>query len=203
MKRALAERVKQDRLGSPVETPSSSGVIPSHEASFTAKSSPSENCSTIAIVSNKDVQMVDPNHRDTPSLSPTVTSHTCPPQSADEAISMPPSSLKKRPRSPPNDTTSGNVASYTEEPAKKRSGKPLKSNDSDSEDESDPTSGSFYLKHQNAALASELYAYRRRIYLLERERGWRRRECGVVGDRIRVLEGVCRGMEEELGLVSA
>jgi streptomycin 6-kinase len=74
----------------------------------------------------------------------------------------------------------------------------VKSGD-DSEDE---TSGAFYLQHQNHALASELYGYRRRIYLLEREREWRRRECGVVSGRVRILEGCWRGMEEGLGLVS-
>ncbi|MGA0861040.1 MAG: hypothetical protein ACO3R2_15860 [bacterium] len=198
MKRALAERVKQERLGSPVETPSANGA--SHQT-FVAKPPPelSANLSS----NGGNVSQVD----HIPQPSSTATSHPNPPQSMDTgpdpSTSQP--SVKKRPRSP-NATSSGNISSFTEEPARKRPGRPRKSTpaapESDSDDEGDPTRGPFYLKHQNAALASELYAYRRRIYLLEREREWRRKECGVVGERVRMLDGVWRGMEEWLGLVS-
>ena len=195
MKRALAERVKQERLGSPVETPSNGAA---HQT-FT-KPSP-QLSSTLINNGNGDVCMEEKNYQEIPRQS--LTPHSLPPPQ-DTTTSSATSTIKKRPRSP-NATSSGNITSYTEEPAKKRPGRPPKSQtkmDSDSDDEADPTSGPFYLKSQNAALAGELYAYRRRIYLLEREREWRRRECGVVGERIRVLEGVWRGMEEGLGLVS-
>ena len=193
MKRALAERVKQEQLGSPVETPSNGAA---HQA---FAKPPPELSSTLINNGNGDVCMEEKNYQEIPRQS--LTPRTAPPQ--DTTASAPPT-IKKRPRSP-NATSSGNITSFTEEPAKKRPGRPPKSQtkvESDSDEEADPTSGPFYLKSQNAALAGELYAYRRRIYLLEREREWRRRECGVVGERVRILEGVWRGMEEGLGLVS-
>lgn len=197
MKRALAERVKQERLGSPVETPSSNGAA--HQT-LAAKPPPELSSNLLNGGNSASADHI-------PRRPSAESSHPNPPQSMDTEPDDPPTSVKKRPRSP-NATSSGNVSSYTEEPAKKRPGRPRKSTsapaapDSDSEGEADPTGGPFYLKHQNAALASELYAYRRRIYLLEREREWRRKECGVVGEKVRVLEGVWRGMEEGLGLVS-
>ena len=67
------------------------------------------------------------------------------------------------------------------------------------DDEGDDSNSSFYLKHQNQSLASELYAYRRKIYLLEKERDYRRKECRIAGKRIGELKGAWRGIEEALG----
>lgn len=194
MKRALAERVKQERLGSPVATPSNSNGVTASPQTFSAKSPP-EFSNYTNNGGNGDLIMGGQQHNQA------IPRHPAPPQDVN-------SSIKKRPRSP-NAESSGNITTYTAEPAKKRPGRPRKNaaapqrdEDTDSDDEADATKGPFYLKHQNAALASELYAYRRRIYLLEREREWRRRECGLVGERVRILEGVWRGMEEGLGLVS-
>jgi len=194
MKRALAERVKQERLGSPVATPSNSNGMTAPPQTFPAKSPP-EHSNYSSNSGNGDVMMGGQQHNQS------IPRHPAPPQDVNSAI-------KKRPRSP-NAESSGNVTTYTAEPAKKRPGRPRKNatapqrnEDTDSDDEADATKGPFYLKHQNAALASELYAYRRRIYLLEREREWRRKECGVVGERVRILEGVWRGMEEGLGLAT-
>ncbi|KAL7463511.1 hypothetical protein ACHAXS_003873, partial [Conticribra weissflogii] len=47
--------------------------------------------------------------------------------------------------------------------------------------------------------ASELYAYRRRIYLLERERAYRRRECRLAEKKMREVAGIWRGMEMAIG----
>ena len=120
MKRALAERVKQEQLGSPIESPPS--------APFSAK------------------------HPIEPVPSHASSSHSAPPQSVDTS-SAPES--KKRPRSP-NAQSSGNLSTYSE-PSKKRPGRPRKNASSnqaaqsDSEEEADPTSGPFFLKHQNVA----------------------------------------------------
>jgi hypothetical protein len=119
---------------------------------------------------------------------------------------------KKRPRSPPDAFGSGNEAAYRSSqnddngatPNGRGSGRPRKSSsaarqDQDSADEEDVENSSFFLKLQNASLASELYAYRRRIYLLEREREFRRKECRVAGRKIGELGGVWRGLECAIG----
>lgn len=123
---------------------------------------------------------------------------------------------KKRPRSPPNAASSGNASAYQSSqsrnhdennysasgaaPKGRPPSRPRKSSGKqDSSDDDDEADSSFYLKHQNSSLASELYAYRRRIYLLEREREFRRRECRVAGHKIGELSGVWRGLEAALG----
>eukprot|EP00585_Thalassiosira_rotula_P001820 CAMPEP_0196136302 /NCGR_PEP_ID=MMETSP0910-20130528/4652_1 /TAXON_ID=49265 /ORGANISM="Thalassiosira rotula, Strain GSO102" /LENGTH=1010 /DNA_ID=CAMNT_0041396567 /DNA_START=337 /DNA_END=3366 /DNA_ORIENTATION=- len=124
-------------------------------------------------------------------------------------------SSKKRPRSsPPNSSSSGNTTAYLSKksgddesnaaaatPKGRGPGRPRKSavkhHDSSDEDEADNTS--FYLKQQNVSLASELYAYRRRIYLMEREREYRRRECRVAGHKIGELGAVWKGLESAVG----
>ncbi len=123
---------------------------------------------------------------------------------------------KKRPRSPtgaPDASGSGNEAAYRTSQNDDRGaapnngrgpGRPRKSasstrQDQDSADEEDVENSSFYLKLQNASLASELYAYRRRIYLLERERELRRKECRIAGRKIGELSGVWRGLECAIG----
>mmetsp|Transcript_6260 Transcript_6260/g.10867 ORF Transcript_6260/g.10867 Transcript_6260/m.10867 type:complete len:1006 (+) Transcript_6260:325-3342(+) len=122
-------------------------------------------------------------------------------------------SSKKRPRSPPNASTSGNTTAYrsqkscdennatTATPKGRGPGRPRKSavKQPDSSDEDEADNSSFYLKQQNAGLTSELYSYRRRIYLLEREREFRRKECRVAGYKIGELGGVWKGLESAIG----
>lgn len=124
------------------------------------------------------------------------------------------SSSKKRPRSPPNAASSGNTKAYqsrktsdnektTSTPKGRGPGRPrknaVKQQQVESSDEEDAENSSFYLKQQNVALASELYAYRRRIYLLEREREFRRKECRVAGYKIGELGSVWKGLESAIG----
>jgi hypothetical protein len=135
---------------------------------------------------------------------------------------------KKRPRSPPNASSSGNTAAYQSSsllssscdnndddtaaastPKSRGPGRPRKSASSttatttrqehDSTDDDDADNSGFYLKLQNASLASELYSYRRRIYLLEREREYRRRECRMASRKIGELGGVWKGLECAIG----
>lgn len=125
---------------------------------------------------------------------------------ATNTITSSSSPSKKRPRSP-NAISSGNVSTFqaqkssddenvsTPKGRRQRSKHSANSDDEDGED----SNSSFYLKHQNQSLASELYAYRRKIYLLEKERDYRRKECRVAGKRIGELRGAWRGIEEALG----
>mmetsp|Transcript_35598 Transcript_35598/g.81380 ORF Transcript_35598/g.81380 Transcript_35598/m.81380 type:complete len:973 (-) Transcript_35598:68-2986(-) len=180
MKRALAERVKQE-FGDPVlQAPASSpsaygnGVAPHHHGHHSKV--PKLEAGQIASSSSA-------SRHTSLSGSMTAQGHAPP--------LIPPVS-KKRPRSPPNADSSGNVEAY-QSTGKARGGKPGASDD----DEDDKSA--FFLKHQNSALASELYAYRRRIYLLEREREYRRKECRAVDGLVREVRSSWRGLEEAIG----
>lgn len=113
---------------------------------------------------------------------------------------------KKRPRSP-NASSSGNVSAFQAQKSSdddndstlKGSRHRSKQSANSDDEEGDDSNSTFYLKHQNQSLASELYAYRRKIYLLEKERDYRRKECRIAGKRIGELRGVWRGLEEALG----
>ena len=186
MKRALAARVKEE-MGDPTAVPSSGPAAPPSSLSVGYNGS-----GTAAANAHPPSKM--PIKRELPQ---------CPSSSA--------TASKKRPRSPPpNSAASGNEAAYRsskapQEPASKRGpGRPRKTpakkyDSSDDDDEEGADTTSFYLKNQNAALGSELYAYRRRIYLLEREREHRRKECRMAGYKICELGGVWRGLECALG----
>ena len=143
MKRALAERVKQEQLSSPVETP------PTTAHAFSAKPPPNER--SAKLTGSMDVPMGDAstagvtgqNFSTIPRRSPppisthlALPSHAAPPQSTEaqsieSQLTMPPSAVsssavKKRPRSP-NALSSGNVTSFqSEEAPKKRPGRPRK-----------------------------------------------------------------------------
>ena len=59
----------------------------------------------------------------------------------------------------------------------------------------DSDQSAFYLRHQNKALASELYQFKFMIGLLENEREKRRIECREIGNSVKELEGAWRGVE--------
>ena len=59
-------------------------------------------------------------------------------------------------------------------------------------------SSAFFLKHQNKALASELYQYRHTIGLLTRERETRRLECRKISEFVKQLVCVWDTVQEEL-----
>jgi len=59
-------------------------------------------------------------------------------------------------------------------------------------------SSAFFLKHQNKALASELYQYRHMIGLLSKERDKRRQECRKISNCLKELVGVWDMLEGEL-----
>ena len=180
MKRALAERVKQE-FGDPVlQAPASSpsaygnGVAPQHHG---------HQAKVPKLEAGQVASSSAASHDTSLSGSMTAQGHTPP---------LNPPVSKKRPRSPPNAASSGNVEAF-QSSGKARDGK-QGANDDDEDDKS-----AFFLKHQNSALASELYAYRRRIYLLEREREYRRKECRVVDGLVGEVRSSWRGLEEAIG----
>lgn len=67
---------------------------------------------------------------------------------------------------------------------------------SDDEDESQQTS--FFLKHQNRALASELKALQYQLSLLEGERSYRRQQCRIASQALNSLQATWTQMETEL-----
>lgn len=67
---------------------------------------------------------------------------------------------------------------------------------SDDEDESQQTS--FFLKHQNRALASELKALQYQLSLLENERFYRRKQCRIASQSLNSLQATWTQMETEL-----
>lgn len=216
MKRALAERVKQD-MGDPIVPPSAppssspmgfAGVNGVH-GSGGAEHPPSK------------IPRLDP----VPPVS--ASPQDLLPQTAVGGVGITSSSeihahmaSKKRPRSP-NVESSGNMTAYQSQKrpshdadnnngatsaTKRGPGRPRKSasssalkqeNGSSDDDEADKSS--FYLKRQNVSLAAELYAYRRRIYLLEREREFRRKECRSAERKIGELDGIWKGIESAIG----
>lgn len=99
----------------------------------------------------------------------------------------------------PNNGSNGRVGPGRPRKSAMRDDNSNNNGSADPGDEEEVENSSFYLKLQNASLASELYAYRRRIYLLEREREFRRKECRIAGRKIGELGGAWRGLECAIG----
>lgn len=223
MKRALAKRVEQE-MGEPIVSPNAppSSLPMGYTGMNGAHGGTSHPPSKIprrpnaAMASASSSLPLDPVSASPRELPQSVAGGVGISSSCSDIHTMP---NKKRPRSspqrpPPNSSSSGNRKAYQSHkrssddennataPKKRGPGRPRKSAvkqqvESSDEDEADTTS--FYLKQQNNSLGSELYAYRRRIYLLEREREFRRKECRVAGHKIGQLGGVWRGLECAIG----
>lgn len=71
---------------------------------------------------------------------------------------------------------------------------------SDDDSDSDQPKKSFYLKHQNSALASELKQLQYKVRLLEEERDYRRRQCEEAEAVLQTLEATWTKMEYALQL---
>ena len=254
MKRALAERVKQE-VGDEVRHPpcappeyhhhGMNGGVTSIVGDFRVGG---VNSPSLSLSSGMTFQPVSASPRDNQINN---TSSSSGKETLPMEVQMP-STLsatdttsttvnKKRPRSPPDAYDSGNGVAYSRSSSQNGEsnssnggvvngamttssssatlnngnngrvgpGRPRKSEmrddnsnnygPADGGDEEEVENSSFYLKLQNASLASELYAYRRRIYLLEREREFRRKECRVAGRKIGELSGAWRGLECAIG----
>jgi len=199
MKRALSQRIKQDNgdVPGPSAPPDYTGMNGHSGGGGSPDQPPSKIPRTNVTTSNNMAP-----------ISAASSSHAGLPQS----VGM------KRPRSPPNTSSSGNVDAYqssqkprsnensnsttatTPTPAAPQgSGRRKRSTIKQDSSDDEGDDGAFYLKQQNSSLAAELYAYRRRIYLLEREREARRKECRVAENKIGKLNGVWKGIESAIG----
>jgi E3 ubiquitin-protein ligase BRE1 len=67
-----------------------------------------------------------------------------------------------------------------------------------SDDEDETQQSSFFLKHQNRALASELKALQYQLSLLESERSYRRQQCRIASQALNSLQATWTQMETEL-----
>jgi hypothetical protein len=67
------------------------------------------------------------------------------------------------------------------------------------EDQEDPNSSAFFLKHQNRALASELRSVKYQLVRLERERDYRRAQCLEAVENLNTLQSIWTQLESSLG----
>jgi hypothetical protein len=100
------------------------------------------------------------------------------------------SNPKKRSLPPSGSNTPTNNSSVLTSPLQ------LPTVDEEEDDEqNEVTNTKFYLKHQNRALASELYKYKHAIAILEQERNVRREECKLINGAMRDIVSYWNGME--------
>lgn len=85
-------------------------------------------------------------------------------------------------------------------PKSKQSMKRQRSSQTSPDDDDDTDKSSFFLKHQNAALASELQQLRYQFKLLEKEREFRRAQCELANQSLHSLEATWNAMEVALQL---
>jgi hypothetical protein len=67
--------------------------------------------------------------------------------------------------------------------------------DEENDEDNERTNTKFFLKHQNRALASEMFKYKHAIRLLEKERDIRREECKLINGTMRNIVSNWNGME--------
>lgn len=82
----------------------------------------------------------------------------------------------------------------------KQSMKRQRSSQAAADDDDDTEKSAFFLKHQNAALASELQLLRYQLQLLEKERHFRRTQCQEASQALHSLEATWNAMEVALQL---
>jgi hypothetical protein len=173
MKRALAERAKQQSETGHAATASANGLGPAAPVAVTSAGQPPRK---IPRVENKNGGQQAPPQQRVVKAEPI----TIPSQQA---------STTTTPRPSPSGT-----------PREKRTSmKRQRSNAALAAEEEDDSSG-FYLKHQNKALASELKGLQYQLRLLEKERNLRRQQCHDAGEALQALENTWTQMEVALQL---
>jgi len=70
--------------------------------------------------------------------------------------------------------------------------------DNEEDEENEATNTKFFLKHQNKALASELFKYKHAMTMLENERDMRREECKLINGALKDIVANWNGMEGAL-----
>jgi len=214
MKRALAERAKQQGDGQQRLNISSSGKVDQmHSSSVrTSNTSVGESATLVAVA------------MDAPSNPPSSPPQKIPrgekgqfvrrspmpqSQSSPHSTSAQLKTKNNTTRTPPPQYQSNNTSSSSSKTLKRPRNdnsqfSPPESTRDQEVTPSDNDDGDFYLRHQNQALASELYAYKRKISLLERERSHRRCSYSEIGESLKMMGSSWAGVEEGiLGCIGA
>jgi len=178
MKRALAERAKQSGLPNGVGMATSS----MQEKSMPSSVSPTPN-GPLSVPASGETSSNNANRSSTTPQRPTVpkpqaTLSSQPPQKTTKvqekkASSTPTTKTKTTPAKAALSHRAGS-ASSSPRPKKRARESAVKLEE---EDEDDSNAASFYLRHQNRALASELRSVKYQLMRLEREREHRRTQC--------------------------
>lgn len=211
MKRALAARAKHDPsglaqpIGGPIGGPMAGNVVTSSPPQPPLKMTKFENnqdegprgseishqmtTEPIRFSSSQPVLQLSPTVVPVPMQQPTEKNASC-------------LEDKTQPNLLPTGTAPKSMDQGTANNSKsKNSMKRQRSSQSgvDDEDQSDENSA-FFLKHQNAALASELQQLRYQLQLLEAERDFRRKQCQDACQALHSLEATWNAMEVALQL---
>jgi len=185
MKRALAERAKQSGLPNGVGT--ALGAV--QEKSLPT---PTPNTSSVP-ASGSSSSINNGTFRITPVSRLQIPPSSQPPQKIPKVEIKPPTtiggSLKVTQSTRP---TSASTSPRQKKRARESS---IKLED---EDEDDSNATSFYLKHQNRALASELRSVKYQLVRVERERDYRRTQCMQAVQSLNALHGTWEKVETAL-----
>jgi hypothetical protein len=127
------------------------------------------------------------------------------PSSSTVQVKKPTTTTAPAPAPAPAPPVKQNALSTTPKPNKPGPGRPSMkrqraSQSSSSAADDDDETGAFFLKHQNAALSSELQQLRYQFSLLEKERDFRRTQCQDASQVLQSLEATWTAMEVALQL---
>jgi hypothetical protein len=198
MKRALAERAKQSGL------PNGVGLTPvALQEKSLPTSTPPNNNNTSSIpgsASSSGNSSISINNRTVSRLQVPPSSSLPPPQKISKVNIKPTTtsgggggSIKVTTQSPRPTSTAASTSSPR--PKKRSRESPVKLED---EDEDDSNATSFYLRHQNRALASELRSVKYQLVRLERERDYRRTQSMQAVQSLNTLHSIWESVESAL-----
>jgi hypothetical protein len=198
MKRALAARAKHDPNGLATQggDPIPGQVISSSPLQHPMKI-PKIQSNQLEFLSSLDEIKVMPN--DTANSEPCVSLNNLSDQvkTVDITEAIHKGKSDSVPPSPNLASDDVSVNSSKGKSVKRQRGTPLGLSE-DNEDEADKSA--FFLKHQNAALAAELYQLRHKVKTLEEERDFRRSQCYNACQALHSLEATWNAMEVALQL---
>lgn len=179
MKRALAERAKQSGL--PNGVGATIGPIQKKTLSASVGPSPNRPFSSASIPARGEMSSNNDDRRSNRPQQPIVPKPHTPlssesPQKISKVQVKKPSSTSKTKRTQAMAVRSPRATSASSSPRPKKRAREY-SVKLEEEDDDDSNAASFYLRHQNRALASELRSVKYQLMRLEREREHRRTQC--------------------------
>ena len=198
MKRALAERAKQSGLPNGVGTT----PVALQEKSLPTPTTPNNNTSSIPgpASSGSGSNSISINNSTVSRLQVPPSSSLPPPQKISKVDIKPTTtsggggSIKVTTQSPRPTSTAASTSS-SPRPKKRTRESSVKLED---EDEDDSNATSFYLRHQNRALASELRSVKYQLVRLERERDYRRTQSMQAVQSLNTLHSMWESVESAL-----